>query len=51
MRRAHWRIERVEKRLHLLEGLRIVFLNIDEVIRIVREEEQPKAILIARFGL
>jgi topoisomerase-4 subunit A len=51
VRRAHWRIERVEKRLHLLEGLRIVFLNLDEVIRIVREEEQPKAVLIARFGL
>lgn len=51
VRRAHWRIERVEQRLHLLEGLRIVFLNLDEVIRIVREEEQPKAVLIARFGL
>ncbi|MDI1280813.1 DNA topoisomerase IV subunit A [Brevundimonas sp.] len=51
VRRSHWRIDRVEKRLHLLEGLRIVFLNIDEVIRIVREEEQPKAVLIARFGL
>lgn len=51
IRRANWRAERVEKRLHLLEGLRIVFLNLDEVIRIVREEEQPKAILIARFGL
>jgi topoisomerase-4 subunit A len=51
VRRAAWRIERVKKRLHLLEGLRIVFLNLDEVIRIVREEEQPKAVLIARFGL
>ncbi|HZW15601.1 MAG TPA: DNA topoisomerase IV subunit A, partial [Brevundimonas sp.] len=51
IRRAQWRIERVEKRLHLLEGLRIVFLNLDEVIRIVREEEQPKAVLIASFGL
>ena len=51
IRRANWRIARVEKRLHLLEGLRIVFLNLDEVIRIVREEEQPKAVLIARFGL
>jgi topoisomerase IV subunit A len=50
-RRSQWRIEKVEKRLHLLEGLRIVFLNLDEVIRIVREEEQPKAVLIARFGL
>ena len=50
-RRSAWRIERVEKRLHLLAALRIVFLNLDEVIRIVREEEQPKAVLIARFGL
>ncbi len=50
-RRSQWRIERVEKRLHLLEGLRIVFLNLDEVIRIVREEDTPKAVLIARFGL
>ena len=50
-RRSQWRIEQVEKRLHLLEGLRIVFLNLDEVIRIVREEEQPKAVMIARFGL
>ena len=51
VRRSAWRIERVEKRLHLLAALRIVFLNLDEVIRIVREEEQPKAVLIARFGL
>nr|WP_313632368.1 DNA topoisomerase IV subunit A [Brevundimonas naejangsanensis] len=50
-RRSQWRIARVEKRLHLLEGLRIVFLNLDEVIRIVREEEQPKAALISTFGL
>ena len=51
IRRSQWRIDRVEKRLHLLEGLRIVFLNLDEIIRIVREEEQPKAVFIARFGL
>jgi topoisomerase IV subunit A len=51
LRRSRWRAERIEKRLHLLEGLRIVFLNLDEVIRIVREEESPKAVLIARFGL
>ncbi|RZJ40083.1 MAG: DNA topoisomerase 4 subunit A, partial [Brevundimonas sp.] len=51
VRRGRWRVERIEKRLHLLEGLRLVFLNLDEVIRIVREEEQPKAVLIARFGL
>ncbi len=51
LRRSRWRADRIEKRLHLLEGLRIVFLNLDEVIRIVREEESPKAVLIARFGL
>ncbi|HEX8469704.1 MAG TPA: DNA topoisomerase IV subunit A, partial [Brevundimonas sp.] len=51
IRRSQWRIDRVEKRLHLLEGLRIVFLNLDEIIRIVREEEQPKAVFITRFGL
>lgn len=51
IRRGRWRVARIEKRLHLLDGLRIVFLNLDEVIRIVREEEQPKAVLIARFGL
>ena len=51
VRRGNWRVQKIEKRLHLLEGLRIVFLNLDEVIRIVREEEQPKAVLIARFGL
>jgi len=51
LRRSRWRADRIEARLHLLEGLRIVFLNLDEVIRIVREEETPKAVLIARFGL
>jgi topoisomerase-4 subunit A len=51
LRRSRWRADKIEARLHLLEGLRIVFLNLDEVIRIVREEETPKAVLIARFGL
>jgi topoisomerase-4 subunit A len=51
VRRAQWRREKVERRLHLLDGLRIVFLNLDEVIRIIRHEEQPKAKLIQRFGL
>ena len=50
-RRSNWRIEKIEKRLHLLEGLRIAFFNLDEVIRIIREDEQPKATLIARFNL
>ncbi|MHC3128271.1 DNA topoisomerase IV subunit A, partial [Brevundimonas sp. GN22] len=50
-RRSQWRIAKIEKRLHLLEGLRVAFLNLDEVIRIIREDEQPKATLIARFNL
>ncbi|NEK70884.1 MAG: DNA topoisomerase IV subunit A, partial [Xanthomonas perforans] len=39
------------RRLHLLEGLLIAFLNLDEVIRIVRSEDEPKPVLIARFAL
>jgi len=50
-RRLSYRLERVEKRLHLLDGLLIAFLNIDEVIQIVRSEEDPKSVLIQRFGL
>ncbi|TLY53350.1 MAG: DNA topoisomerase IV subunit A [Gammaproteobacteria bacterium] len=50
-RRLQHRLDKVERRLHLLEGLRIVFLNLDEVIRIVRTEEEPKPVLIARFKL
>jgi topoisomerase IV subunit A len=51
IRQSNWRLERIEKRLHLLDGLRIAFLNLDEVIRIIREEKGPKSVLIARFGL
>src|SRR5688572_14621538 len=50
-RRLRHRLERVERRLHLLEGLLVAFLNLDEVIRIIRSEDEPKAALIARFGL
>ena len=50
-RRLQHRLAKVERRLHLLEGLRIAFLNLDEVIRIVRTEEEPRPVLIARFGL
>jgi topoisomerase-4 subunit A len=51
IRRSNWRREKIEKRLHVLEGLLIAFLNLDEVIRIVREEEHPKAQLITTFAL
>ncbi len=50
-RRLQHRLARVERRLHLLEGLRIAYLNLDEVIRIVRSEDEPKPVLMQRFGL
>ena len=51
VRRLKHRQEKVERRLHLLEGLLVAFLNLDEVIRIIRTEDEPKPALIARFGL
>jgi len=50
-RRLQWRLDKVEQRLHLLEGLLVAFLNIDEVIRIVRAEDDPKPVLMKRFSL
>ncbi|MBI4740766.1 MAG: DNA topoisomerase IV subunit A [Betaproteobacteria bacterium] len=50
-RRTQFRLDKAEDRIHILEGRHIVFLNIDEVIRIVRESDDPKAALIARFAL
>ncbi|WP_369960111.1 DNA topoisomerase IV subunit A [Pseudomonas benzenivorans] len=50
-RRLQFRLDKVEKRLHLLEGLLIAFLNLDEVIRIIRSEDSPKPVLMAAFGL
>ncbi len=50
-RRLQHRLTKVERRLHLLEGLRIAFLNIDEVIRIVRSEDEPGPVLMRRFKL
>ncbi|KHL73838.1 DNA topoisomerase IV subunit A, partial [Pseudomonas putida] len=50
-RRLQHRLEKVERRLHLLEGLLTAFLNLDEVIHIIRTEEHPKQALIARFDL
>lgn len=50
-RRLQYRLDKVEKRLHLLEGLLVAFLNLDEVIHIIRTEDQPKPVLMARFGL
>lgn len=50
-RRLEHRLERVLERLHLLDGLLIALLNIDEVIHIIRTEDEPKAVLMARFEL
>jgi topoisomerase-4 subunit A len=50
-RRLSYRLEKVDKRLHLLDGLLIAFLNIDEVIHLIRTEDEPKPALIARFAL
>jgi topoisomerase-4 subunit A len=50
-RRLNWRLEKVQARLHILDGLLIAYLNLDEVIRIIRTEDEPKPALIARFGL
>ncbi|KMM73871.1 DNA topoisomerase IV subunit A [Xanthomonas sp. NCPPB 1128] len=51
VRRLNHRLDKVERRLHLLEGLLTAFLNLDEVIRIIRTEDEPKPALIARFAL
>ena len=50
-RRLQYRLEQVEQRIHVLEGLMVAYLNIDEVIRIVREEDAPKQELMRRFSL
>jgi topoisomerase-4 subunit A len=50
-RRLQYRLDKVLARLHILEGLMIAYLNIDEVIAIIRNEDEPKAELMKRFGL
>jgi len=50
-RRLQYRLDKVLARLHILEGLLIAYLNIDEVIAIIRNEEYPKPVLMERFGL
>ncbi|MCU9957883.1 MULTISPECIES: DNA topoisomerase IV subunit A [Burkholderia] len=50
-RRTRHRLGKVDDRIHILEGRMIVFLNIDEVIRIIRESDEPKAALMSAFGL
>ena len=50
-RRLEFRLDKVARRLHLLDGLLIAYLNLDEVIRIIRRDEEPKPVLMKRFKL
>ncbi len=50
-RRTKFRIDKIEDRLEILQALKIAYLNIDEVIRIIREEDEPKRELIAKFKI
>jgi topoisomerase IV subunit A len=48
-RRLQFRLDKILSQIHILEGLMIAYLNIDEVIKIIREEDKPKAVLMKRF--
>lgn len=50
-RRTQFQLDKILDRLHIVEGLLIAYLNLDEVIAIIRESETPKPVLMARFGL
>jgi topoisomerase-4 subunit A len=50
-RRLQWRLDKVKARMHILEGLLVAFLNLDEVIRIIRREDEPKPVLMKRFKI
>lgn len=50
-RRLQYRLDKILKRLHILDGLLTAYLNIDEVIRIIREEDEPKSVLMKKFNL
>ncbi len=50
-KRLQYRLDKVDARLHLLDGLLVAFLNIDEVIQIIRTEDEPKPVLMKRFAL
>ncbi|HEX6927720.1 MAG TPA: DNA topoisomerase IV subunit A, partial [Gammaproteobacteria bacterium] len=50
-KRLEFRLDKVNRRLHILEGLMVAFLNIDEVIAIIRAEDKPKPVLMKRFGI
>src|SRR3990167_4737104 len=50
-RRLQYRLDAINHRLHILEGLIIVYLNLDEIIKIIRKEDEPKRVLMKRFKL
>ena len=50
-RRLQWRLDKVEKRLHILAALMIAYLDIDEVIAIIRNNDEPRPVLMKRFGI
>ncbi len=50
-RRLNYRLDKINERLHILEGLLVAYLNLDEVIRIIREEDRPKDELMQRYSL
>ena len=50
-RRLEWHLGKVDSRLHILQGLLIAYLNLDEVIRIIRSEDEPKPVLIKTFKI
>ena len=51
LRRSRFRLERIDARLEVLEGLLVAYLNLDRVIEIIRQEDDPKAVMIAEFAL
>jgi topoisomerase-4 subunit A len=51
IRRLEFRLNKIKERLHILDGLLVAYLNLDEVIRIIRENDEPKPILIQKFDL
>ena len=50
-RRLNFRLDKINERLHILDGLLVAYLNLDEVIRIIRQEDEPKSELMARYSL
>jgi topoisomerase-4 subunit A len=51
IRRLEFRLNKINERLHILDGLMVAYLNLDEVIGIIRENDEPKPILMQKFGL